>query len=89
MALGASSDLQTARGQPNQTRQSLDDAAGKTTTFALLTDILGGAALVGAGISVYLTVTAGPSAPEKTGTLAPKAVRVGLTPGGVSVGGTF
>jgi PEGA domain/Tetratricopeptide repeat len=91
VALGASNDLKDLRSQPGQTRQTLDDAAGKTTTFALLTDILGGAAIVGAGVSIYLTATASPApvaaAPAATGGV--RDVRLGVVPGGLRLSGRF
>ncbi len=91
VALGASNDLKNLRNMPGQTSASLSAAASKTSNLALVTDILGGVALAGAGISIYLTVTASPKAPSDApaATGAVKDVKVGVTPGGLSLSGRF
>lgn len=56
LALSASSDLKSARGRAGTTAEELDAKRGKTSTLALATDVLGGAALVSAGIALYFTL---------------------------------
>lgn len=97
LALGASSDLAEQRNAPAQTRESLDDAASKVSTLALVSDIFTGCAVVAGGISLVLTITSGPSSSDRSGpSPAPKAgstgfqtVRVGVLPGGLQVSGSF
>jgi hypothetical protein len=89
LALGASSDL---RGKLDAFPANPDDitsARGTTKALALTTDVLIGAAAVMGGVSIYLTVASrgSPDHAEKQGH-AP-AVRLGVTPGGVRVLGTF
>lgn len=93
LALGASSELKTLRTSVGQSRDSLDSAQTKVTALALTTDILAGCAVIAGGVSLYLTITSGPvtpdeAAPAKAGRLQP-TVRVGATPGGVQVFGSF
>lgn len=105
LALGASNDLKELREGPGQTRASLDDAASKVSTLALVSDVLLGVTVVAGGISLYLTVAGGssdsPDASAPASGPAPDAaqpapaarnkptVRVGLNPGGVSIFGSF
>jgi hypothetical protein len=94
LALSASSELETQRSQVGATRETLDAQSSKVGTLALVSDILTGCAVVAGGVSLYFTVTAGPSKPSdaKEGT-TPAAglqkVRVGLVPGGVNLSGQF
>jgi hypothetical protein len=94
LALSASSELETQRSQMGATRETLDAQSSKVGTLALVSDILTGCAVVAGGVSLYFTVTAGPSKPSdaKEGT-TPAAglqkVRVGLVPGGVNLSGQF
>jgi hypothetical protein len=94
LALSASSELATQRDGTGATRQALDDQSSKVGTLALVSDILTGCAVVAGGVSLYFTVTAGPStsADAKRGS-TPAAgiqkVRVGLVPGGVNMSGQF
>ncbi len=70
LALGASSDLSDERAKQTggTTRTKLDDLESKTSSLALVTDILAGAAIVTGGIALYVTLTAKPS---RTGALPP------------------
>ncbi|MFO0761190.1 MAG: PEGA domain-containing protein [Byssovorax sp.] len=99
LALGASSDLKTERENGNATSESLKSASDKAKTFALVTDILAGGAIVAGGVTLYFTL-ASPSPPEKPKPGAPAAhrspspfiapqVRVGVGPGNVALIGTF
>jgi hypothetical protein len=70
LALGASSDLSDERAKPagGTTRTKLDDMESKTATLALVTDILGAAAIVTGGIALYVTLT---SKSSRSGASAP------------------
>ncbi|HEY4116544.1 MAG TPA: tetratricopeptide repeat protein [Byssovorax sp.] len=89
LALGASSDLKKDRETAFVSRDTLDSAGSKTSTMALVTDILGGTAIVGAGISIYLTVSASSSSAAPKVGAVPMRVRLTPTPGGAVVSGTF
>ncbi|WP_224370405.1 PEGA domain-containing protein [Hyalangium versicolor] len=84
MALGAQSDLKKKRDTFGVSKEELADASQKTKRFGLMTDVLGGATLVAAGISTYLTLTRNPSEPAETTSL-----HLGVGPGSVGVAGTF
>jgi len=85
LAMGADSDLADERRAFPSNRQRLDDAADKTQTFALVTDILGASAVVLAGISLYVTLTNSSS----SSATAAKKVRLGVGPRSAMIGGTF
>ena len=89
LALGASSDL---RGKLEAFPANPDDitsARGTTKALGLTTDVLIGAAAVMGGVSIYLSVASRGSAdPAGKQGLSP-VVRLGATPGGVRVLGTF
>lgn len=94
LALSASSELETQRQGVGISRDTLDDQSSKVGTLALVSDILTGCAVVAGGVSLYFTITAGPSAPsDAKESTAPAAglqkVRVGLVPGGVNLSGQF
>jgi hypothetical protein len=95
LALGASSDLKTQRTSGTATRDDLDSAKSKTQTFALVTDILTGCAVVAGGITLYFTVAGGsssdakPAAAPPAGAFYKPTLSVGVNPGGVSLLGTF
>lgn len=75
LALKASSDLETERDRFGATPARLADAADRSKTLALATDVLIGAAIVSSGISLYLQLTAPEGPPRPTGR------RDGATPG--------
>ncbi|MBI5535379.1 MAG: PEGA domain-containing protein [Deltaproteobacteria bacterium] len=83
LALSASKDLASKRDTPNVGSDTLEDARSKTSTLALTTDILGAATLVAGGVSLYLTLKKGESAP------ASGTVQLGFAPGTVQVLGRF
>ena len=68
---------------------TLDSDKKTTKTFALVTDILGGAAIVGAGISVYLTVKASGKSPTETDHAALHDVKLSAGPGSAFLSGAF
>ncbi len=96
LALGASSDLKDQRTSGKATRDDLESAKSKAQTFALVTDILTGCAVVAGGVTLYFTVAGGSSSDAKPAAAAPPAgafykptLKVGVNPGGVSLLGTF
>ncbi|NUQ77462.1 MAG: hypothetical protein HUU21_28320, partial [Polyangiaceae bacterium] len=94
MALGASSELESQRQEVGVSRDTLDDQSSKVGTLALVSDILTGCAVVAGGVSLYFTITAGPSTPSDakestTPAAGLQKVRFGLVPGGVNLSGQF
>lgn len=95
LALVASSDLKTQRTSGTATRDDLAGVRSKTQSLALATDILAGCAVVAGGVSLYFSFAGGsssdakPSAPKAAGALSRPTVNVGVTPGGVTLSGTF
>jgi hypothetical protein len=90
LALGASSDLKDLKSHASPSRDELDSASSKSKNLALVTDILLGATVIAGGVSVYLTVSGGSSKTEATDAKRPAPeVKVGVTPGGLSVFGAF
>lgn len=95
LALGASSDLKALRTGQTPTRDGLESAQSKTQTLALVTDILTGCAVVAGGVSLYFTVAggsstdAGPSAMKAARAPSRPTLDMGVTPGGVTLLGTF
>lgn len=86
IALGKNSDLKDLRNSPTATRQGLDDAQSSTFKAALVTDVLLGASLVTAGVTLYFTLSSkSDSAPEHHN----QDVALSLTPNGVWLGGKF
>jgi len=71
------------------TLATLNSDKKTTRNFALVTDILGGAAIVGAGISVYLTVKAANRTPTETDHAALHDVKLSAGPGSALVSGAF
>jgi hypothetical protein len=56
VALGAASDYDNKEGKLGLDPNELESSRSKAQTFALATDILAGAAIIAAGISIYFTV---------------------------------
>lgn len=96
LALKASGDLATMRDSANASREGLDDAKTKTQTFALVTDILTGGAVVALGVTIYVGVSsnrdkkpdAPPAAPGPGGFYKP-TIRAAGYPGGMMLIGKF
>lgn len=80
LALQAQHDHEDQVQRFGATASELNDSHDRAKTFALTTDILGGAAVVCAGIATVLLITHD-SGPEQVG--------VGVGPGAVSVRGRF
>jgi hypothetical protein len=68
LALGAKSDYDAKQGTLGVSHADLQSASQRTQTLALVTDILGGAAIVSAGVTAYLFFTRG-APPAKKGTV--------------------
>lgn len=86
LTLSANSTLKSDADQYPTSGQKMDDARTKVNTLALVTDVLGGAAILGAGITTYLIFSSGSS--SRTGS-APPPVNVGFGPGSAMVSGHF
>jgi hypothetical protein len=72
-------DLQ-ARGVSHD---DVESARSRTKTLALVTDVLGGLTIVGAGLTTYFAVSAGPPRADQAG------LQLRLAPSGLSLLGTF
>jgi tetratricopeptide (TPR) repeat protein len=79
VSLSTQSELAGLRVSPTATEEDRASAASRAKTLALTTDILTGAAILSAGLSLYLTLK--PSKKEST--------RVGIGPGSVMLSGSF
>jgi Tfp pilus assembly protein PilF len=80
-ALNASSDLDRLKRTRGSTEGQRDDAATKLETFATTADVLGGIAVISAGVALYLTLRKGPSSHP--------SAQVGAGPSSLVVRGTF
>jgi hypothetical protein len=84
LAIGAHDDAETKLGTFGAKASDIADARSKTKTLALVTDILGGASIAMAGVTVVLGVTGG-----KGDSTAPKTATIGIGPRSIVLGGTF
>lgn len=80
LTLDAKHDLDAQVATPSANASDIDAARSRGRTYSIATDILGGCALVGAGITGYLFITRRPSATR---------VGFGVSPGGASLSGAF
>lgn len=83
-------DLDDARNTFPANKKDIDDKASATTAFAVTTDILGAAAIIVGGVTLYFTLTR-PSS-KSSGALTtppPSGIRFGGGPGKLILGGTF
>lgn len=85
LASSASSDLEAARGAFPADKADVDAKADKTTTLAIVTDVLAGSAIVLGGISLYFTLKPRSSAPAASAS----SLRAGVSGGRVVLGGSF
>lgn len=85
LAMDAQSKLDDMRSQRNVTRADLDDQDTKRGSLALASDILVGATVVAAGVSLYFTLTGS----HKESTAKASSVRAGVGPGSLFLNGTF
>ena len=84
LALSAHSDAQKQLDTFGAKKTDIDAARSKTQTLALVTDILGGAAVAMAGVTIILGVTGG----KKEAPPQPKAALT-VGPTGISLSGKF
>jgi len=91
LASQKSSDLDGLKGQVQQDRDALESTHNAMRRDALIADILGGAAVIGAGVSIYFTVKAVQSnaEPEAPATPAAGTVRLNAGLGSVQLTGHF
>jgi hypothetical protein len=88
LAISAHGRYQDTRDSFPISRGELDDAHGSARDLFLAASALGVVTLVSAGVATYMTLSSGPSAPEKKSAARP---RVALAPGlgGLSLVGTW
>ncbi len=84
MAINASATLRDERETLPGSRKELDDARASLDRWSLAADILGGAALVTAGATLYFTLRKPSAQADK-----PAAAQLRLLPGAVQLHGTF
>ncbi|MBK6698161.1 MAG: hypothetical protein IPG50_39150 [Myxococcales bacterium] len=63
LALGAKDELDKAIDKVPGSEADIEDSRSRTRTLALVTDVLGGAAAVAAGVTLYLVATRGSGSP--------------------------
>jgi hypothetical protein len=80
-------DLRQLRDKPGASRQALDDAHTSTFRAALATDVLTGAAIVTAGVTLYYTLF--PGKRVDAGTHVSSGLQLGFDLTGVRVRGSF
>jgi len=85
LANNASNDLKAELQKYPGSRAAIDEAAARTRSLALTTDIMGGLAVVAAGVSLAVTFSGGGEPPKR----ASRRLDVGIGPGGLAVAGTF
>lgn len=83
LALSAHGDAVSKLGTLGVKAADVEAAHARTAKLALVTDILGGAAVAMTGVTIIVGVTGGKSE------AAPRAARLTLTTRGVDLGGTF
>lgn len=82
LALSAKSDYDKGLNKLGVAPGDLSSAHDKEKTFALASDILGGAAILGAAVTVYLYVTRSPRADAPSAALGPVRIQ-GVLPSGL------
>ena len=87
LALKAKSDGEDLQKTKGVTRSQLDDAESKRQNFSLASDILIGATIVTAGVSLYFTI----KGPSRTagGAPPPRTIRPAVGVGSLAVVGSF
>lgn len=83
LARGAHDDFEKKLAAKGARRDDIEDARSRTQTFALTTDVLGGAAILGAGLATYFAISRKPADP------ASPSASLRLSPGGAALTGTF
>lgn len=85
LALGAHSDAEAKLGTRGVKAADIEAAHSKTATLALVTDVLGGAAIVMGGVTIVLAATSGKSRVDE----AKPAAALLLSPRGALLTGRF
>lgn len=85
VALSKSREYDEVANEYGISSEDLESAKSDVKTFAILTDVFLGAAVVAAGVSTYLTIS---SARKKSGA-TPSSVRVGFGMGTAALSGSF
>lgn len=85
LALGAQSDVETKVGTRGVRAADIAAARSKMATLALVTDVLGGAAIVMGGVTIVLAATSGKSRVDE----AKPAAALLLSPRGALLTGQF
>ena len=85
LALGAKGSFDDAIARPGVTPQQVDDARTRTRTMALVTDVLGGSAIVAGAITLIVALTGKATTPKESASF----VHVGVSPWGVDLHGRF
>jgi hypothetical protein len=87
LAAGKASELDDARNSFPAKKDEIDSMASTTTALAVTTDVLGAAALIVGGVTLYFTLTR----PKSSAATSPQpsGLRLGGGPGKFILGGTF
>jgi hypothetical protein len=86
LATTKAGDLDDARNSFPANKDDIDSKASTTTALAVTTDILGAAAIIVGGVTLYFTLTR----PKSTAASIPQSgIRLGGAPGKFILGGTF
>jgi hypothetical protein len=85
LAVDASRDLRDARETYPGSRSALDDAHARVNQWSIAADVLTGATILTAGVTLYFTV----KKPSTRRTETPGTAQIGLTPSGVRLVGAF
>ena len=83
VAVKEARDLADLRNSPDSTEAQRDWKAERARGWAIAADALTGAAVVSGALSLYVTLSGSEEAPERPVT------RLGFTPGGVSLSGSY
>jgi hypothetical protein len=88
LALDAKKELDAQMAQYPGDQKAIDDASKRVKTMSIVTDSLAAAAIIGAGVSLYFTLSSGSSSSSSSGQ-ARGTTRVGVGPSRLLLEGTF
>lgn len=88
LTLGARGDLKDKQNVPTKSGD-LDSASSKVSTLALVTDILGGGALIAGGVTLYLALKKKPEGSKVQTTTPATGAWLTVGPSSVGVAGRF
>lgn len=83
LARGAHDDFEKKLAAKGSRRDDIEDARSSTKTLTLTTDVLGGAAIIGAGLTTYFAIS------RKPAEAATPSASIRLLPGGAALSGSF